>query len=56
MKTKTSSGEDAALQYLVLRGALGKLASPCRILHKDIICWKPKKLSDNPRNNLTSTK
>ena len=52
----TSSGENAALQYLVLRGALGKLASPCRILHKDIICWKPKKLSDNPRNNLTSTK
>jgi len=53
---KTSSGEDAALQYLVLRKALGKLASPCLVLYKDIVCWKPKKLSENPKNNLTSTK
>jgi hypothetical protein len=56
MNHETSSGEDAALQYLILRKALGKLASPCLILYKDIICWKPEKLSENLRNNLTSSK
>jgi hypothetical protein len=53
---KYISGEAAALQYLTKRGALGKLATPCLVLYKDIICWKPKKLSANLRNNLTSTK
>jgi hypothetical protein len=50
------SGEDAALQYLAKCRALGKLATPCPVLYKDIVCWKPKKLSANLRNNLTSTK
>jgi len=45
MKTTTqkkTNGEDAALQYLARCGALGKLATPCPVLYKDIICWKPK--------------
>jgi hypothetical protein len=59
MKTtlnKYISGEDAALRYLTKLGALGKLATPCPVLYKDIVCWKPKKLSANLKNNLTPTK
>jgi hypothetical protein len=53
---KYISGEAAALRYLTKLGALGKLATPCPVLYKDIVCWRPKKLSMNLRNNLTSTK
>lgn len=55
-KTPHVVGVDAALQYLVKRDALGKLALPCLVLYKDIICWKPKKLSLNLKNILTSIK
>ena len=49
MKTPHVVGVDAALQYLIKRNALGKLTPPCPVLYKDVICWKPKKLSLNSK-------